>query len=232
MDVHLHLTLDDRLVTVAKRAGIAALVAAPVALWAAPITLPNTFTNGTVADANQVNANFTALEDQVNALDAFFEPGAGGSHDVVLGAGVDERLSAAEASTLTGGGSADALHTHAAAAVANPWVAVGQLADYDTVLTTHPRAEYEWAIGYNGDIRPVTVTVWNIGVRIATIEKYPQGDNAGSLTWGHTVFTRGLQGESATNWTQRYWSESSSGQLTVLGSNGVVNTVTIFARLR
>ncbi len=41
-----------------------------VAGWvvASPVTVPNTFSNGTVADADQVNANFTALAGAINAL--------------------------------------------------------------------------------------------------------------------------------------------------------------------
>jgi hypothetical protein len=48
-------------------AGFAA-VALPLALGA--VTLPHTFTNGTVADAGEVNANFAALESAVDALEA------------------------------------------------------------------------------------------------------------------------------------------------------------------
>jgi hypothetical protein len=40
---------------------------AATSLQAATVTLPNTFTNGTVADADAVNANFAALENVVNA---------------------------------------------------------------------------------------------------------------------------------------------------------------------
>ncbi len=43
-----------------------------VAGWvvASPVTVPNTFSNGTVADADQVNANFTALTTAINNLSA------------------------------------------------------------------------------------------------------------------------------------------------------------------
>ena len=37
---------------------------------ASPVSLPNTFVNGTVADANQVNANFSAVKSAVDDNDA------------------------------------------------------------------------------------------------------------------------------------------------------------------
>lgn len=51
------------------------LLAACLALWSASAWatcggVPNTFVNGTIADASQVNANFTALVSCVNAIDA------------------------------------------------------------------------------------------------------------------------------------------------------------------
>ena len=44
-----------------------ALLVVPLAAVAA-VTLPNTFTNGTVADAGEINANFDALVAEVNSL--------------------------------------------------------------------------------------------------------------------------------------------------------------------
>ncbi|MBW2422122.1 MAG: hypothetical protein JRH19_26560 [Deltaproteobacteria bacterium] len=38
-----------------------AIVSMPLAVWAAGVTLPHVFNNGTIADANEVNANFDAL---------------------------------------------------------------------------------------------------------------------------------------------------------------------------
>jgi hypothetical protein len=46
-----------------------ALVAVPIAVWAT-VTLPHTFSNGTVADADEVNANFAALVAAVEANQA------------------------------------------------------------------------------------------------------------------------------------------------------------------
>ena len=40
-----------------------------VALWAAPITKPHTFSNGSIVSASEMNANFDTLYTKVNALD-------------------------------------------------------------------------------------------------------------------------------------------------------------------
>jgi hypothetical protein len=51
-----------------RKAGFAVLsmiLALSLSAWA--VTIPNVFVNGTVADAGQVNANFTALKDAVDA---------------------------------------------------------------------------------------------------------------------------------------------------------------------
>src|SRR5215467_12800298 len=43
-------------------------LACPTFLYAENVTVPFTFHNGDVADANQVNANFSTLQDAVNGL--------------------------------------------------------------------------------------------------------------------------------------------------------------------
>lgn len=48
---------------------LAGLVVVPIAAWAA-VTLPHSFSNGTVADADEVNANFAALAAAVEANQA------------------------------------------------------------------------------------------------------------------------------------------------------------------
>jgi hypothetical protein len=48
--------------------GLGTLVAAPVWVFADNVTLPHTFVNGQVADADEVNANFAALNGPANAL--------------------------------------------------------------------------------------------------------------------------------------------------------------------
>lgn len=49
---------------------LSALVVVPIGLAASAITLPHLFSNGAMADASQVNANFTTLAGGVNANDA------------------------------------------------------------------------------------------------------------------------------------------------------------------
>ena len=46
------------------------LVAVPLVVVAGEVMLPNTFTNGTVADADEVNANFDEIETEVNDNDS------------------------------------------------------------------------------------------------------------------------------------------------------------------
>jgi hypothetical protein len=57
-----------------RRTGLAltsmlVLLAIPLAVAAGTLTLPNTFLNGTIADANQVNANFDAVKTEVDDND-------------------------------------------------------------------------------------------------------------------------------------------------------------------
>lgn len=52
--------------TLLRAAGVAALVAVPFALSGSTITGLTTFTNGTVADASVVNANFAAVKTAVD----------------------------------------------------------------------------------------------------------------------------------------------------------------------
>jgi hypothetical protein len=62
--------------TLRKRRGIVGLpvllvlLAVPLVVAAGTVTVPNTFVNGTPADANQVNANFDAVEAAVNDNDS------------------------------------------------------------------------------------------------------------------------------------------------------------------
>ncbi len=72
--IQLNIHVDGRLVKVlGKRKMLRTLgvlaVFVPLILWAAPITTPNTFTAGTVVSAAQMNDNFTAVTNGVNALD-------------------------------------------------------------------------------------------------------------------------------------------------------------------
>ena len=49
---------------------LGAALVIPLAAYAGTTALPNTFTNGTVADANEVNANFDALVAELNSQNA------------------------------------------------------------------------------------------------------------------------------------------------------------------
>jgi hypothetical protein len=49
---------------------VAALISIPIAAYAATISVPNTFVNGTVADADEMNANFEALVVESNDQDS------------------------------------------------------------------------------------------------------------------------------------------------------------------
>ena len=49
---------------------VVAVVAIPLAAYAATISVPYTFTNGTIADANEVNANFDTLVNESNSQDS------------------------------------------------------------------------------------------------------------------------------------------------------------------
>ncbi|MHC4109241.1 MAG: hypothetical protein ACYSTY_14260, partial [Planctomycetota bacterium] len=49
---------------------VVAVVAIPLAAYAATVSVPYNFVNGTVADATEVNANFSALVAESNAQDA------------------------------------------------------------------------------------------------------------------------------------------------------------------
>ncbi len=51
------------------RAAAVAVILIPATAYAAQIVIPNVFSNGTVADANEVNANFDALTTESNAQD-------------------------------------------------------------------------------------------------------------------------------------------------------------------
>jgi hypothetical protein len=68
------MSMLDETLTLTRRwlpYGIAAAVtASPLALLASAVALPNTFVNGTVADADAVNANFAAIEAAVDDNDA------------------------------------------------------------------------------------------------------------------------------------------------------------------
>lgn len=72
--IQLNIHVDGRLVKVfGKRKVLRTLgvlaVFVPLILWAAPVTTPNTFTAGSVVSSSQMNDNFTALTNGINAID-------------------------------------------------------------------------------------------------------------------------------------------------------------------
>jgi hypothetical protein len=57
--------------TALTASALSVLVAVPTTLLAVTISLPNTFANGTVADADEVNANFVAITDALEDVDGY-----------------------------------------------------------------------------------------------------------------------------------------------------------------
>jgi hypothetical protein len=78
MKIEFNINIDDRIVEFFKRiihykylpAIAAGLVLIPLAVYAAPVVIPNTFTANTAISSSAVNANFTALKTAVDDNDA------------------------------------------------------------------------------------------------------------------------------------------------------------------
>ena len=107
---------------------------------------------------------------------------------LTLGSQANQSITAAQLATLTGGGNADALHTHAGSA--RPWRQVGNLNDYFNLLQRYPHTRFEYGVTYNSyTIMPVLVNNWNSGYRIAGKYEYHIGDR---FPWeGGNSFTKG-----------------------------------------
>jgi hypothetical protein len=54
--------------------GLLVLLAIPLVVVAGTVSVPNTFVNGEVADADEVNANFSTVTDAVNAHEGLTDP--------------------------------------------------------------------------------------------------------------------------------------------------------------
>ena len=78
-----------------------------------------------------------------------------------------------------------------------PWVKVGLMrteSSFYNFLNKYPPTSYAWGTDYNGvAIREITMTTWNLGVRIHTKVPYPQGDDATKLKFGIASFTTGTK---------------------------------------
>lgn len=91
---------------------VVALVAIPAAAYAANLTVPYAFTNGTPADANEVNDNFLAVEVAVNdnatRVASLEATGLLSGVTTVTDSGLGVRTATCPAgTTLIGGGAAD-----------------------------------------------------------------------------------------------------------------------------
>ncbi len=150
-------------------------------------------------------------------------------------------LSAADAGTLTGGGDASTLHTHAAEP--NPWVACGDLGDFaanSCTIAAFPPDEYEYGFKYNTqEVQSAKCTFWNAGQRLYNRWPYlTYADNPDNgMRWGGAMFYRNTSASSddgcngTTQWRHAYWSMNSVGAVSIDGSNGCT-TRPIFCRER
>lgn len=154
-------------------------------------------------------------------------------------------LSVAAAETLTGGGNADALHTHAAAPAG--WSECGSLNQIqDCELPNFPADDYEYGFKYNGPIvHRATCTTWNRGMSFYNVEPYlVETDNpSGGMRRGGTMFYTGTDaadddepGQCATgSWRHRYWYMSATAEpgVTPTFTNGCYGAnQAIYCRLR
>jgi hypothetical protein len=159
---------------------------------------------------------------------------------ISLGSQANQTLSGAQVATLTGGGNADALHTHAG--LSHAWIDAGPndtITHFKALLAQYPGDKYEWGMVYNGDITaavgvgkfpvPVRISSWNSGVRVMTLE-YMEGDGNTATPSGN-FFLGGaawFYGTAATfddvctgqdKFLHNYWVWS-AGSLVLTGSNG------------
>ncbi|HIF24386.1 MAG TPA: tail fiber domain-containing protein, partial [Gemmatimonadetes bacterium] len=119
------------------------LLAVPLVVVAGTVTLPNTFTNGTVADADQVNANFGAVKTAVDENDGRITINAGIA-STALGTANGAVLDAAAAH-----GTADTAVTNAAAAQSTAdAAAAGHTVNTNTQLTSAQVAAAATAQGF------------------------------------------------------------------------------------
>merc|ERR1712224_749114 len=110
--------------------------------------------------------------------------------------------------------------------LANPWTEVGTLGQIESLLQDYPLLTHEFGVMYNtalGSIHKVVFSSWNRGARISTADEYPQGDDPHDMTYGTTVFTKGL--DQNEHWIQHYYQQGR----TTGRSNGAQDDVRVFA---
>jgi len=103
-----------------------------------------------------------------------------------------------------------------------PWTHVGNLSQLEQITQTdYPFTHYEYGIKYNlgsvGAIHPVVINGWNAGLRVSVAPDYPQGDTSTGMTFGTTVFTKGLTDCNDGQWHHQYYQGGKAGG----GTNGV-----------
>lgn len=163
---------------------------------------------------------------------------------VDLGSGADDDLTAADVTTLTGGGNADSLHTHASSTAPKGWVNIGTLNQIFTLVNTYPMRDYAYGVHYNtvlGEVHEITCSSWNAGYRCMTKDPYLIGDYQSQFARGGAAFFWGTHDgwDDACNnggsWFHQYYAVGSGGGwgsgLYFLGGNGCVNP-TVFVRAR
>eukprot|EP01083_Nonionella_stella_P265096 898432_1 len=114
----------------------------------------------------------------------------------------------------------------------NSWQSVGTLANIENLLADneYPSTKYEYGILYNSLIHKVIINRWNVGIRVSTVDSFPQGDDSNALTFGKVIFTKGLRDSLTSNdWYQYY--HTVNGDV-FRGSNGVSNSVSVFVKQR
>lgn len=163
---------------------------------------------------------------------------------VDFGSGAADDLTAADVATLTGGGNADSLHTHASSTAPKGWKNVGSLNQIFTLVNTYPMADYQYGVHYNtvlGEVHEITCSSWNGGYRCMTSQPYMIGDYTSQYALGGAAFFWGtLDGwddgcNAGGNWLHQYFAIGSgtgwAGGITFIGGNGCVSP-TVFVRAR
>ena len=152
---------------------------------------------------------------------------------VDFGAGASDDLTAADVATLTGGGNADALHTHASSSAPKGWKSVGDLNQIFSLVSTYPMTEYEYGVQYNtvlGGVHAIICSGWNRGYRCMTRDPYLIGDYTsqfaiGGAAWFYDTYDAWDDGcTNAGQWFHQYFALGSgsgwAAGITWIGGNG------------